>query len=145
MSFDELVRAVAERLDIGEIEPRENREYWLYAADGLSVTIFQNEDREIVLRSEIGVAPADDGEGERALRQILHWNFGRVKTQRATLSLAPEDGSFWLHQRLPAEAHLTVERLLKDLEHFFNCAEFWKTRLAKTHEAPQPAIPMFFR
>ncbi|MET4694893.1 CesT family type III secretion system chaperone [Endozoicomonas lisbonensis] len=88
MSFDNLIKSVARRNQMGELEFRDNR-YYISVDDRIELACFQANGK-FYLHGVIAKLPSRADEQEELLKKLLQKHLGLIQTQRISLCIEPD-------------------------------------------------------
>ncbi|WP_062268774.1 CesT family type III secretion system chaperone [Endozoicomonas arenosclerae] len=137
MSFDNLMRAIAQKNQLGELDFRDNR-YHLTIDSRIEFTCFQANGR-FFIHGVIAELPQGEKDRENVLRNLMAKTVGLATTQRVILSIEPEKDALALHYSCPLQG-LDEDQIEEALSEFANNFEYYLVEVSQ-EQAVMPTMP----
>ena len=137
MSFDNLMKAVAQKNQLGELDFRNDR-YFLTIDSRIEFSCFQANGR-FYLHGIIARLPDSSKDREELLRSVMQKTIGLATTQRVVLSVEPDNDSLALHFSRPLQG-LDEGIIEEALSEFANNFEYY-LNLINQGQLSMPAMP----
>ena len=139
MSFDQLMKSVAQRNDMGELDFRDNR-YYLSIDNHMELACFQANGK-FYLHGVIAQLPPKPDDRQALLKKLLQKHLGLNQTQRISLSIEPDSDELSLSTTRPTLG-LNVDVIEEALAEFANNYEYFLTLINQDGLNVAPSGPV---
>ena len=128
MSFEHLMKSVADKHNLGELDFRDNR-YFITIDGHMEVACFQANGR-FYIYAVIAALPEKERDRDELLQKLLQKSLGLAMTQRVNLCIEPDSDALALYLTRPLQG-LNEDIIEESLGMFANNHEFF---LKQVHE-----------
>lgn len=133
MSFDQLIKSLCERLDLGSLEPNSAGKVEIAFDGGVEIALSALDSQHVLIESSLGFPPLDEFQATQHFQQLLQKSLGRMRKSRAVVSFneANSEGCIFCIERSDSA---DADDFMECVEAFVNTVEWWQN-------AAKPALP----